>query len=115
MSSESASCLFCRERWQEQRRVMRRCQQTVSAYEVCDALELPHGIRGIGSLKELHLPAPWFTEEARRVAAGRTGSGGQRRWAPRASGELHAAAARAEDRGGQGRATATTTPRPGGV
>ena len=105
MSAESAPCPFCRERWQEQRRVMRGCQQTVSAYEVCDVLELPHAIRGLGRLKELRLPAPWFCEEARRAAAGRTGADGERRWARKASGEPPAAA-RAADRRGQGRAAA---------
>ncbi len=108
MSAESTPCPFCRERWQEQRRVMRGCQQTVSAYEVCDVLELPHEIRGLGRLKELQLPAPWFREEARRAAAGHE-DGGERRWARRASGEPPAAA-RAADRRGQGRAAAKPLP-----
>ena len=114
ISAELAPCPFCRERWQEQRRVMRGCQQTVSAYEVCDVLELPHEIRGLGRLKELRLPAPWFREEAGRVAAGRE-DGGERRWGGRAGGERRVAAARTADRGGEGRAAAMPLPPPAAV
>lgn len=110
MSAESAPCPFCRERWQEQRRVMRGCQQTVSAFEVCDVLELPHAIRGLGRLKELRLPAPWFCGEVGRAAVGRESAGGERRWGGRSGVALPAAAVRAADRGGQGRAAVKPLP-----
>lgn len=78
MSAENTSCPFCRERWQDQRRVMRGCQQTVSAYEVCDMLELPHAIRGLGQLRELHLPTAWFNTVTRAVVGRASQAGDQR-------------------------------------
>ena len=56
ISSDRQDCLFCLERWREQRAYLQEIETTFSAYLRFKLLELPRQVRGVRMLRDLPCP-----------------------------------------------------------
>jgi len=56
VSSEHQDCLFCRERWRDQRGSLQEIETAFSAFLRFKLLELPHQVRGLGMVRDLSCP-----------------------------------------------------------
>jgi len=56
VSSERQDCLFCLERWQEQRGYLQEIETAFSAYQRFKLLEFPRQVRGVKMLRDLPCP-----------------------------------------------------------
>jgi len=56
ISSDRQDCLFCLERWQEQRGYLQEIETAFSAYQRFKLLELPRQVRGVRMLRDLPCP-----------------------------------------------------------
>jgi arsenite-transporting ATPase len=63
LSSEHGTCLFCHERWQEQRGLLQECERAFPQLTIFKLLERPHQVKGPQRLREILFPMQWFSAE----------------------------------------------------